>query len=75
MPLRAVCRGPHLEPASSTTGVRKVRAGWACECQEDLVAALPAHLVHFERFADCGHSVIADAPHRAFAIIRDFIAL
>jgi pimeloyl-ACP methyl ester carboxylesterase len=44
------------------------------ECQEDLVAALPAHLARFERFSNCGHSVIADAPHRAFAIIRDFIA-
>jgi len=43
------------------------------ECQEDLVAALPAHLVRFERFPNCGHSVIADAPLRAFAVIRDFI--
>src|SRR5262249_10358726 len=43
------------------------------ECQEDLVAALPSHLVRFERFANCGHSVIADAPERAFAVIRDFI--
>jgi proline iminopeptidase len=44
------------------------------ECQEDLVAALPSHLVRFERFPNCGHSVIADAPARAFAIIREFIA-
>jgi pimeloyl-ACP methyl ester carboxylesterase len=43
------------------------------ECQEDLVAALPAHLVRFERFPNCGHSVIADAPMRAFAVIRNFI--
>jgi proline iminopeptidase len=43
------------------------------ECQEDLVAALPAHLVRFERIPNCGHSVIADAPLRAFAVIRDFI--
>jgi pimeloyl-ACP methyl ester carboxylesterase len=43
------------------------------ECQEDLVAALPAHLVRFERFPNCGHSVIADAPLRAFTVIRDFI--
>jgi pimeloyl-ACP methyl ester carboxylesterase len=43
------------------------------ECQEDLVAALPSHLVHFERFPNCGHSVIADAPLRAFTVIRDFI--
>jgi proline iminopeptidase len=43
------------------------------ECQEDLVAALPQHLVRLERFPNCGHSVIADAPERAFALIRDFI--
>jgi hypothetical protein len=43
------------------------------ECQEDLVAALPAHLVRFERFSNCGHSVIADAPLRAFAVIRNYI--
>jgi proline iminopeptidase len=43
------------------------------QCQEELAAALPAHLVRFERFANCGHSVIADAPLRAFAVIRDFI--
>jgi len=43
------------------------------ECQADLAAALPAHLVRFERFADCGHAVIPDAPERAMAVIRDFI--
>jgi proline iminopeptidase len=43
------------------------------EAQEDIVAALPKHLVRFERFANCGHSVIADAPERTFAVIREFI--
>jgi len=43
------------------------------EAQEDIVAALPAHLVRFERFANCGHSVIADAPAQAFAVFREFI--
>jgi proline iminopeptidase len=43
------------------------------EAQEDIVAALQPHLVRFERFSNCGHSVIADAPKRAFAVIRDFI--
>jgi proline iminopeptidase len=43
------------------------------ECQEDIVAALPPHLVRFERFPSCGHSVIADATERAFAVIREFI--
>jgi proline iminopeptidase len=44
------------------------------ECQADIAAALPAHLVQFERFPKCGHSVITDAPERALAVIRDFIS-
>ena len=40
----------------------------------DIAAALPAHLVRFERFPGCGHAVIPDAPERAMAVIRDFIA-
>ncbi len=43
------------------------------ECQADIAAALPAHLVQFERFAGCGHAVVPDAPERAMAVIRDFI--
>jgi pimeloyl-ACP methyl ester carboxylesterase len=43
------------------------------EAQEDIAAALPKPLVRFERFPNCGHSVIADTPERAFAAIRDFI--
>jgi len=45
------------------------------ESQVDIAAALPAHLVRFERFADCGHAVVPNAPERAMAVIRDFIAL
>jgi proline iminopeptidase len=41
--------------------------------QADIAAALPAHLVRFERFPGCGHGVYRDAPERAFAIVRDFI--
>jgi proline iminopeptidase len=44
------------------------------ECQADIAAALPAQLVRFERFAGCGHAVIPDAPDRAMALIREFIA-
>lgn len=44
------------------------------ECQADIAAGLPAHLVRFERFAGCGHAVIPDAPERAMAVIREFIA-
>jgi pimeloyl-ACP methyl ester carboxylesterase len=43
------------------------------ESQADIAAALPAHLVRFERFANCGHAVVPDAPERAMAVIRDFI--
>jgi pimeloyl-ACP methyl ester carboxylesterase len=43
------------------------------ESQADIAAALPAHLVQFERFADCRHAVVPDAPERAIAVIRDFI--
>src|SRR5882757_5954816 len=43
------------------------------ESQADIAAALPAHLVQFERFADCGHACMPDAPERTLAVIRDFI--
>jgi pimeloyl-ACP methyl ester carboxylesterase len=43
------------------------------ESQADIAAALPPHLVRFERFANCRHAVIPDAPERAMAVIRDFI--
>jgi proline iminopeptidase len=43
------------------------------ESQADIAAALPADLVRFERFPDCGHAVVPDAPDRAMAMIRDFI--
>jgi pimeloyl-ACP methyl ester carboxylesterase len=44
------------------------------ECQADIASALPQHLVRFERLAGCGQAVIPDAPARALAIIREFIA-
>lgn len=43
------------------------------EDQEDIVAALPGHLVEFHRFADCGHGAYRDQPEQAIPIIRDFI--
>ena len=45
------------------------------ESQADIATALPAHLVQFERFANCGHAVVPDAPERAMALLRDFIIL
>jgi proline iminopeptidase len=44
------------------------------ESQADIAAALPAHLVQFERFENCRHAVMTDAPERTIAVIRDFIA-
>jgi proline iminopeptidase len=44
------------------------------ESQADIAAALPSHLVQFERFANCRHAVVPDAPECAMAVIRDFIA-
>jgi pimeloyl-ACP methyl ester carboxylesterase len=43
------------------------------ESQADIATALPAQLVRFERFANCGHAVVPDAPERAMAVIRNFI--
>jgi pimeloyl-ACP methyl ester carboxylesterase len=43
-------------------------------CQEEIAAALPQHLVRFERFPNCGHGVVHDAPEQAMAVIRQFIA-
>ncbi|WP_317204002.1 alpha/beta hydrolase [Janthinobacterium sp.] len=39
----------------------------------DIAAALPQHLVQFERFDGCGHGVWRDAPVAAFARLRQFI--
>jgi pimeloyl-ACP methyl ester carboxylesterase len=43
------------------------------ESQADIAAALPAHLVQFERFEGCRHAVVPDAPERAMAVMREFI--
>lgn len=41
---------------------------------EEIVASLPANLVRFERFPECGHGVQSDAPERAFRVLRDFVS-
>jgi pimeloyl-ACP methyl ester carboxylesterase len=43
------------------------------ESQADIAAALPAHLVQFERFEGCRHAVVPDAPERAMAVMQEFI--
>jgi pimeloyl-ACP methyl ester carboxylesterase len=40
---------------------------------EDMVKALPPHLVRYERFTNSGHSVWRDEPEKAFRVIREFI--
>jgi proline iminopeptidase len=40
---------------------------------EVIAASLPPALVRFERFADCGHGIVGDAPERHFALMREFI--
>jgi alkanesulfonate monooxygenase SsuD/methylene tetrahydromethanopterin reductase-like flavin-dependent oxidoreductase (luciferase family) len=64
----ALARRRFLE-SRGQTDVASVEA-W----QADIAAALPPHLVRFERLAACGHAVLPDAPERALAVIRDFIA-
>jgi proline iminopeptidase len=41
---------------------------------ETIVAHLTPALVRFERFTNCGHGVVSDAPDRHFAVLREFIA-
>ena len=43
-------------------------------CSEEIVAALPPNLVHFERFAGAGHGIVSDQPERFFEVLRGFIA-
>ncbi len=40
---------------------------------ETIVASLPPERVQFERFGECGHGVVRDAPQRFFETLRAFI--
>jgi proline iminopeptidase len=40
---------------------------------EELVAALPADIVRYERYAETGHGVFADRPE-ALGLVRDFVS-
>ncbi len=44
------------------------------EAMEEIVDALPADLVRFERFPKAGHFLNLDDPDRFFGLVRDFIA-
>ena len=40
---------------------------------EEIASLVPADLLRFERFPDCGHGVMQDQPALAGAVIREFI--
>jgi pimeloyl-ACP methyl ester carboxylesterase len=40
---------------------------------DDMVAAMPGHLVQHEHFPEAGHGIAADAPARFFSVVRRFI--
>jgi proline iminopeptidase len=42
--------------------------------QEELVAGLPADLVRYELFDECGHGTYRDEPERTEQVLRDFLA-
>ena len=44
------------------------------ECQRDIAAAIPQHLLRYREFENCGHGVIPDAPIEAMALLREFIS-
>lgn len=41
---------------------------------EAMVAALPPHLVRYEKLSSCGHGIMADAPEEGMRLLRAFIA-
>jgi pimeloyl-ACP methyl ester carboxylesterase len=40
---------------------------------ETIAQHLPAHLLQFERFANCGHGIVNDQPERHFQVLRTFL--
>jgi proline iminopeptidase len=40
---------------------------------EEIAAAVPRHLLRFERFAGAGHGVFRDQPAAFFRVLRDFV--
>ncbi len=43
------------------------------DSQVDIANVLPQHLTRFERFANCGHGIVADAPEAYLKMIREFV--
>jgi pimeloyl-ACP methyl ester carboxylesterase len=73
---RSVDERPDLHRVTSPVLVMAGELDPICpiETSQEIVEALPASLVRFERFADCGHGVFRDSPERAFAVLGDFIS-
>jgi proline iminopeptidase len=73
---RSVDERPYLHNITNPVLVMAGELDPQCpiETSQEIVEALPASLVRFERFADCGHGVFRDDPDRAFAVLRDFIS-
>ncbi len=40
---------------------------------DTIAAHLPAHLLRYEHFEDCGHGIVHDQPQRHFEVLREFI--
>jgi pimeloyl-ACP methyl ester carboxylesterase len=76
----SVMRGVNLLPRLATVKcptlvmVGDVDPVASVEAANEIVAALPDHLVRFERFADAGHHIYRDHPGRFFKVLRDFLA-
>jgi pimeloyl-ACP methyl ester carboxylesterase len=76
-----VMRGVNLLPGlSSVTCPTLVAVGdldpmSAVDTADEIVAALPGHLVRFERFAGAGHHIHHDKPGRFFTLLRDFLGV
>jgi hypothetical protein len=68
------CVAPAVTGASTLSRGVKRCDSTLDEVAGSLVAGLPPHLVRFERFANCGHSLIADAPDHVFEVIHEFIS-
>lgn len=68
LPRLATVKCPTLVMAGDVDPVASIEAA------NEIVAALPDHLVRFERFADAGHHIYRDHPGRFFQLLRDFLA-
>lgn len=43
------------------------------DCQRDIARAIPAHLLKYVEFQNCGHGVMPDVPGLALPILREFV--